>query len=132
VIYVKLVTTAYNHFIDRLPAMPRFQGQRKVLTKRRRSRLAPAVLHSPCKRRRKQWTNEHMESAMEAVHTATCEAARMYGVPATTLKDRISGKVKQGTKSGPPKYLNDKEEKEFADFKKNLLKWALGRREEMC
>jgi len=61
---------------------------------------------------------------MEAIHTATCgvnEAAIMYGVPATTLKDRISGKVKHGTKSGPPKYLNDEEEKEFADFLKGGL-----------
>jgi len=113
--------------------MPRYQGPRKVLTKRRCSRSAPAVLHSPCKRRRKQWTNEQMESAMEAIHTATCgvnEAAIMYGVPATTLKDRISGKVKHGTKSGPPKYFRRKRICRF--FKKNLLRWALGRREEMC
>ena len=103
-IYVKLVINIYNGFIDRVLVMPRRQCQRKVLTKRRRSKSAPAVLHTPTKRRRKQWTNEQMESAMESVHTTMYgvnEAARMYGVPATTLKDRISGKVKHGTMSGP-------------------------------
>jgi len=87
--------------------MPRCQGQRKVLTKRRRSKSALAVLRSPIKKGRKQWTNEQIESVMEAIHTATCEAARIYGIPATTLKDRNSCKVKHGTKSGSPKYLND-------------------------
>jgi len=59
---------------------------------------------------------------MQAVETCRYginEATRTYGIPATTLKDRISGRVKHGTKSGPPKYLNDKEEKELADFFKN-------------
>ena len=99
--------------------MPRRQGQRKVLKKRKRLKSALAVLHTPTKKRRKQWTNEQMKNAMEAVETTTCgvnEAARVYGVPATTLKDRVSGRVKHGTKSGPPKYLNDDEEKELADF----------------
>jgi len=61
--------------------MPRRQGQRKVLMKRKRSRSAPAVLHSPVKKSRKQWTNQQMESAMKLVEIARCgvnEAARMY------------------------------------------------------
>jgi len=88
--------------------MPQRQCHRKVLTKRRHLKSELVVLHTPTKKRRKQWTNQQMESAMESVHTTMCgvnEAARMYGVPATPLKDRISGKVKHGTMSGPPKYL---------------------------
>ena len=42
------------------------------------------------------------------------EAARKYNEPPTTLKDRISGKVKHGTKPGPKKYSKDVKEEEFA------------------
>ena len=110
--------------------MPRRQGQRKVLKKRKRSKSAPAVLHTPTKKRRKQWTNEQMKNAMEAVETTTCgvnEAARVYGVPATTLKERVSGRVKHGTKSGASKYLNDDEEKELADFLKESSEVGFGK-----
>jgi len=38
-------------------------------------------------------------------------AAKEYAVPMTTLKDRLSGKVQHGRKSGPKPYLSlDKEE----------------------
>ena len=41
--------------------------------------------------------------------------------------DRISGRVKHGTKSGPPKYLNDEEEKELADFLKESSEQDFGK-----
>jgi len=71
-----------------------------------------------------------MESAMELVQTGrygTNEAARMYGIPPTTLKDRISGKVKHGTKSGPVKYLSSDEEAELADFLKQSSELGYGK-----
>ena len=72
------------------------RGQRRILTKRKRSKSAPPALTSPVKRtRRKLWTNEQMERAMDAVRSCKAginEAARMYNVPSTTLKDRISGR----------------------------------------
>jgi len=37
----------------------------------------------------------------------------MYEIPPTTLKDRISGKVKHGMKSGPVKYSSNNEEAEL-------------------
>ena len=37
------------------------------------------------------------------------KAALLHGVPPTTLKDRLSGRVKHGTKPGPPQYLNEEE-----------------------
>ncbi len=43
-------------------------------------------------------------------------AARTFGIPKTTLKDRISGKVKHGTKPGPVPYLTEAEEKEHVNF----------------
>ena len=45
----------------------------------------------------------------------------MYNVPPTTLKDRISGQVKHGSRPGPPPYLTPAEENEFAEF---LVQWA--------
>ena len=44
------------------------------------------------------------------------QAARDHGVPITTLKDRISGRVKHGTKSGPQSYLSEKEDTELASL----------------
>ena len=40
-------------------------------------------------------------------------AARTFSVPPSTLKDRISGRVKYGTKSGPVPYLDESEEKKL-------------------
>jgi hypothetical protein len=50
--------------------------------------------------------------AMEAVsrREGVNRSAEMYGVPSTTLKDRISGRVVHKTKAGPKPYLNRDEE----------------------
>ena len=45
----------------------------------------------------------------------------MYGVPKSTLDDRVRGKVKHGTKPGPVLYLSMEEETFFANF---LIKCA--------
>ena len=39
-----------------------------------------------------------------------------YGVPKSTLQDRVSGHLLPGTKSGKKRYLDDDEEKELLDF----------------
>jgi len=39
-----------------------------------------------------------------------------------TLKNRISGRVKHGTKPGPQSYLTPEEESELADFLVNACK----------
>ena len=98
------------------------RGQRKILTKRKRkrSKSAPPVLQSPLKRiKRKQWTNKQMEKALEKVksgNTSINQVAKDHGVPPTTLKNRVSGRVEHNTNPGPSRYLNETEEKEFADF----------------
>ena len=74
-------------------------GRRKVLTKRKRSNSAPAVLiHAPFSKRAKwkQWTDIQMKATIDAVKSRKCSincAASDHGVPATTLKDRLSGRV---------------------------------------
>ena len=101
-----------------------------MLAKRKRSRSAPPVLQSPKKVRRKQYTNLQIEKALEAVRsgkTSINQAALNHGVPRTTVKDRISRKVKHNTNSGPPRYLNEDEEQQFAEFLKETLDIGYGR-----
>ena len=66
--------------------------------------------------RRKQWTAEQMDAALYSVmHNGLSgnKAADLHGVPRSTLKDRLSGRVKHGTKSGPKPYLTVEEEAEL-------------------
>ena len=61
-----------------------------------------------------------MTAAMEPVTDGTTvsinQAAREYGVPASTLKDRLSCRVVHGTKPGPVSYLNAEEEADLAVY----------------
>ena len=67
----------------------------------------------------KCWTDGRMQKAVEAVQVGGLtirRAAEEYGVPRSTLHDRVSGRVQAGEHSGPPRYLNDEEENELEDF----------------
>ena len=46
----------------------------------------------------------------------TNQAACEFNVPATTLKDRLSGRLKHGSKPDPAPYLTEEEERESVDF----------------
>jgi len=75
------------------------QEERRILTERKRSKSVSPVLHSSAKKvKRKQWVDEQMANAMEAVRSGSAgineAACKMHHVPPTTLKDRISGKIK--------------------------------------
>ena len=55
---------------------------------------------------------------MEAASSGTIsinKASELYGVPKSTLKDRLSRHVVHGTKPGPKPYLCPDEEKELID-----------------
>ena len=85
----------------------------KKKAKPKRWKTVPRV-----QRKRLQWSNKSMETAMEAVmngKTSINKAGVMYNVPCTSLKDRLSRKLVHGTRSGPKRYLNEIEEKELAD-----------------
>ena len=114
----------------------RLHYQRKCLTKRgrlqrkRRSLSAPAVMKMPEKKRRKKWTDEQMTAAMDAVDEGVCgvnHAAMLHGVPKTTLKNRLSGRVAHGINPGPKPYLNKDEEKELTTFLKNCSSMGYGK-----
>ena len=68
--------------------------------------------------KRKKWTNQQMEGALEAVANgqSVSAAARECGVPKTTLLDCMSGWVIHGVKPGPRPYLSPSEEKELEHF----------------
>ena len=60
-----------------------------------------------------------MINAMEAVKNGNMrvnEAARGHGVQRTTLKYRLSGRIKHSKKSGPMPYLMSQEEDELDTF----------------
>ena len=104
-----------NSTVHRRPLQPK--GQRK--RGRPRSKSAPAVLSVAKCNKRKQWSNEAMEAAINSVvdeNTPVLRAARKYGIPKSTLHDRISGKVQHGKKPGPSQLLSAAEEEEFSSF----------------
>jgi len=64
----------------------------------------------------KDWSPTQMDKAVSAVVSEGLSircAALQYGVPKSSLGDRISGRVKPGALSGPPKYLSTEEENEL-------------------
>ena len=87
----------------------------------RRGRISSPTATTSCNRpkRLRQWENESMIKAMEAVTSGKMganKAARTFNVPTSTLKDRIYGRVKHGTNPGPVPYLTAEEERELYDF----------------
>lgn len=65
------------------------------------------------------YSPEQMDKAVSAVlqnQMSVRAAAELYGIPKSTLGDRISGRVLPGTASGAVRYLADSEEEELAEF----------------
>ena len=108
--------------------MPR-RRTRKRPRGRSRSQYAPAVLHTPIKKKCKQWSEESMLRALEAVKDfeSVQRAARIFGVPRSSLCDRTSGKVKLDRKPGPSPYLSNVEERELANFVTDVAKAGYGK-----
>ena len=87
--------------------------------------------------KRKQWTDEQMLAAINSVqteHMSGNKAADLHGVPRSTLKDRLSGRVSHGTKSGPMPYLSVTEEAQLSTHLLDAAKIGYGktRRDVMC
>ena len=71
-----------------------------------------------------------MNGALEAVKGGLMDinqASRNFGVPRTTLTDRISGRVEHGAKSGPTPYLTEEEDQELAGFLKQASRIGYGK-----
>ena len=79
---------------------------------------SPTVTQSKRSTKRMQWTESQMLAALDAVlnkHLSGNKAAALHGVPPSTLKDRLSGRVVHGRKPGRKPYLSKQEEKELTD-----------------
>ena len=67
--------------------------------------------------KRKLWSEDQMTAALNAVlkdGISGNNAADSHGIPRSTLKDRLSGRVIHGVKPGPRPYLTSNEEGELA------------------
>ena len=69
--------------------------------------------------KRKQWSPESMEAAVNSVRdesTSLREAARLYNVPVETLRRRVTGIVEMNCKPGPPTIFTSEEEDLLAQY----------------
>ena len=66
----------------------------------------------------RQWASKNMEGALLAVENGASvrRAAEIYGVPKSSLHDRLAGKVELHATSGPRPYLSVAEEEELVSF----------------
>ena len=67
----------------------------------------------------KKWSEDLIEKAINAVindGVSISRAAEDYGIPKSTLGDRISGRILPGSSSGPRKLLTTEEEVDLVAF----------------
>jgi hypothetical protein len=83
--------------------MPRKKKSVCVVSSPKKASNRPAKLRN--------WRDEAMTGAIEAVKggMGVNHAAKEFGVPTTTLRDRLSGPVTHGTNPGPKPYLSSQE-----------------------
>ena len=119
--FVPVVRSAFpiNPWLARLACV----ALRKVVPK-----LDPSQTNRSAKLR--GWSSESMVEAMKAVKEGQFgvnRAALEYGVPKTTLKDRLNGRVIHGSNMGPTPYLTYEEEKELVRFILNCSRMGYGK-----
>ena len=71
------------------------------------------------KKKRKQWKDNDMRSAMSAVNNRKItiySAAANFNVPRKTLDDRIKGVVSHGTNPGPSTALTSEQENALESY----------------
>ena len=77
------------------------------------------------------WSRAQMDAAIKAVMSGSTvsinRAAKDHGIPPTTLKDRLSGRVLDGTKPGRAPYLNNDEEAELEEYLTESVKVGYGK-----
>ena len=104
----------------------RFAGQTSLQSRiaRTHSKAAPDVpfMAFPASQRLhsyRAYDTLSMDKACEAVQAGKISvrmAAEQYGVPKSTLHDKVAGKVPMKAKSGKKKYLTDEEEASLVEF----------------
>ena len=87
----------------------------RTYRRRRKRRAVAEPVVKPANRpaKQKNWTDEQMVQAIGCAQSGTTnynKAAELHGVPKSTLKDRLSGRVEVGCVPGPRPYLHRSEE----------------------
>lgn len=71
------------------------------------------------RKKKKKWTDEAMERALIEVKSGRCtvrQAAKEFGVPKSSLGDRVSGRVTPGSRSGPAQLIPSADEELLVEF----------------
>ncbi|XP_061753696.1 uncharacterized protein LOC133551224 isoform X1 [Nerophis ophidion] len=71
------------------------------------------------RKKKKKWTEEAMERALIEVKSRRCtvrQAAKQFGVPKSSLGDRVSGRVTPGSRSGPAQLITSSDEELLVEF----------------
>ncbi|XP_078122569.1 uncharacterized protein LOC144528038 [Sander vitreus] len=71
------------------------------------------------RKKKKKWTEEAMERALIEVKSGRCtvrRAAKEFGVPKSSLGDRVSGRVTPGSRSGPAQLITSADEELLVEF----------------
>lgn len=99
-----------------MPGKKRKATKKAAAGKKKTELSTEAACHRP--KKYKQWSDESMLGAIRSVTegTGVNRAALEFCVPVTTLKDRVSGRVQHGSKSGKTPYLSLEEEEELVDY----------------
>ena len=103
--------------VRKAPAGGSFKGQENDFSSTKPS--APDRKSVPSKKPWRDWSKGSMVMALKEVSEGSLtvrRAALQYGVPKSTLHDRVTGKVDPDAKLGAPRYLDDEEENELVNF----------------
>ena len=73
------------------------------------------------------YPNSGHKTVLNSTTDSINSAAREHGVPTTTLKNRLLGRVIHGTNSGPVPYVSKVEEDELVDYLSEANKVGYGK-----
>ena len=122
------MSTITIYIVDHTFIISTTEGRRKesLLRKAKIRRInRQKVSTKPAKLR--IWSNQSMLQAMETVKSGYMgmnRAAIEHGVPRTSLKDRLSGRVIHGTNIGPKPYLT---QNNLLSFLSTAVRWAMAK-----
>ena len=81
-------------------------------------------------RKKKMYTEEDLSDCLHAIRRnnkiSLDQAASMYNIPPSTVRDRLSGRTKPYTKPGPSKLLTKTEEDSLANYARYMAEIGLG------
>lgn len=93
----------------------------------RKGKLSPSSPKGVVKKRR-LYSREALQAAYKAVKDSSISvnaAAKQYGVPLTTLRDRVDGRISiDTTRPGPPLLMAKDEESEIAHFLHTMARYG--------